>query len=136
MTTLWFKFRHLLLQILNPLMVAGALKHPRLKNIIKNRLLEIAFQFFCFCIPRTLLLVAKNKRIACGCPVLFLIFFFTISRSSAQFLGGVRLDFFYTTDFWDSEHSEEKAQYMKCTFCLGLVGVLYPSALELPVISS
>ena len=28
-----------------------------------------------------------------------------------------------------SEHSEEK---MKCSFCLNLVGVLYPSELELP----
>ena len=26
-----------------------------------------------------------------------------------------------------------KKRYMKCTFCLGLVGVLYPSELELPV---
>ena len=25
--------------------------------------------------------------------------------------------------------------YMKCTFCLSLVGALYPSELELPVIS-
>ena len=28
-----------------------------------------------------------------------------------------------------------KKRYMKCTFCLGLVGALYPSELELPVIS-
>ena len=28
-----------------------------------------------------------------------------------------------------------KKRYMKCTFCLSLVGVLYPSELELPVIS-
>ena len=28
-----------------------------------------------------------------------------------------------------------KKRYMKCTFCLGLVGALYPSKLELPVIS-
>ena len=28
-----------------------------------------------------------------------------------------------------------KKRYMKCTFCLGLVGTLYPSELELPVIN-
>ena len=27
-----------------------------------------------------------------------------------------------------------KKRYMKCTFCLSLVGVLYPSELELPAI--
>ena len=27
-----------------------------------------------------------------------------------------------------------KKRYMKCTFCLDLVGALYPSELELPVI--
>ena len=49
-------------------------------------------------------------------------------------LAGVRLDFFHATDFGGSEHSEKK-RYMKCTFCLSLVGVLYPSELELPGIS-
>ena len=29
-----------------------------------------------------------------------------------------------------------KKRYMKCTFCLGLVGALYPSELELPVVSA
>ena len=29
-----------------------------------------------------------------------------------------------------------KKKYMKCTFCLSLVGALYPSELELPAISS
>ena len=28
-----------------------------------------------------------------------------------------------------------KKRYMKCTFCLGLVGALYPSDMELPVVS-
>ena len=28
-----------------------------------------------------------------------------------------------------------KKRYMKCTFCLNLVGALYPSELELPAIS-
>ena len=40
---------------LNPLTIAGALKCPWLTKIIKNQLLEIAFQFFFPFIPRTLL---------------------------------------------------------------------------------
>ena len=39
----------------NPLTVAGTLKRPRLKKIIKNRLLDNSVPIFCFCIPRMLL---------------------------------------------------------------------------------
>ena len=49
-------------------------------------------------------------------------------------MGYVRLNYFHAMDFGSSEHSEEKI-YMKCAFCLGLVGVRYPLELELPVIS-
>ena len=39
---------------------------PVVKKIIKNQLLEIEFQFFCFCIPRTLLQLQKINKSPAG----------------------------------------------------------------------
>ena len=50
-------------------------------------------------------------------------------------LAGVRLDFFMVRTS-GAQNIAKKKLYMKCTFCLSLVGVLYPSELELSVVSS
>ena len=72
----------------------------------------------------------KNKQIACGRPIKKIFFFFKISCSSDRCLG---LDFFHAMDFGGSKHSVEKVY--EVYICLSLVGALYPSELELPVIS-
>ena len=61
-------------------------------------------------------------------------FFSKLAARVLDVLAGVRLDIFHATDFGGSEHSEEKV-YEVYTFCLSLVGALYPSELELPAIS-
>ena len=75
---------------------------------MKNQLLEIAFQLFCFCIPRTLLQLQKINKSPAGARFFFLKIFFKISRSSAQCFGRCPPNYTYATDFGDSEHSEEK----------------------------
>ena len=60
-------------------------------------------------------------------------YFLKLAALALDVLAGVHLDFFHAADFGGSEHSEKR--YMKCTFCLSLVGLLHQSELELPAIN-
>ena len=102
---------------LNPLTVAGALKCLQFYKIIKNRLLEIAFQFFSLHSYDTTL-VTKNKQIACRCPIFFEMLFSKLTARALDVLAGVRLDFFYGTDFGGSENSKEKVYEVYSLFGL------------------
>ena len=77
-------------------MVAGAIKGPQLKKIIKNRVLEIAFQFF----------VSTFVGRYSSCNLELSMFW------------PVCLDFFHATDFGGSEHSEEKVYEVSILFDL------------------
>ena len=85
----------------------GTLKCPQLKKIIKNRFLEIAFQFF---VSAFLGCYFSCKKLTNSLRALdfFLNFFSKLAARTLDVWAGVCLDFFHATDFRGSEHSEEK----------------------------
>ena len=66
-------------------------------------------------------------------PILKKNFFSKLATRTLNVLAGVCQDFFMLQTSGAQNIAEKR--YMKCTFCLGLVGVLYPLELELPAIS-
>ena len=109
-------------------MVIGAFKRPQLK---KKSDTKNSVTMFLFLHSYDITLVAKNKQIACGRPFfIFLKLFFKISRSSTLCSGRCPPRFYFM--LWTlGDQNIAKIRYMKCTFCLGLVGARYPSELEL-----
>ena len=81
-------------------------------------------------------LIVKSKQIVCGHP----IFFSKLAARELDVLAGVHLDFFVLQTSGTQNIAKKRkctvyVVYVKCTLCLGLVGVRYPSELELPVIT-
>ena len=76
-----------------PVTVEGTLKRPGLKKIIKNRLLEIAFQFFVSAFLGRYPNFKKNKSPA-GAR-LKKTFCSKLAARALDVLAGVRLDFLY-----------------------------------------
>ena len=81
-----------------------------------------------------LLKLQKINKSPAGTRIFFFLKYFSkLAAQALDVLADVRLDFFMLRT--SEAQKIAKKRYMKCTFCLSLVGALYPSELELPAIS-